>query len=324
MDKIKVGVIGVGYIGEIHAKIFSQLENAHLACVVDIDSKKACKIAGTTGTQACTDFREQIDKVQAVSIATPTFEHYRIAEAFLDAGVDVLVEKPITASVKEADGLIRLAEQKNRILQVGHLERFNGAVQEVVNMMTEPKFIECNRLSSFKNRSTDVDVIMDLMIHDIDIILCLVKSNVIRIQAVGVPVLTKEFDIVNARIQFENGCVANVTASRISMKNERKIRIFQTPGSYISLDYIKQSVHAYHKATDEVDAEGYPKIKGGKVKVNKVEPLRSQLSSFLDSVATRREPIVAGMHGREALRVAEMIQQNIVEKKKNITVTPEN
>jgi len=320
MEKIKTGVIGVGHLGRQHARIYSELKNVDLIGVADIDEEQAKSIALKTGARAYTDFHELIDKVQAVSIVTPTIEHHRVAKAFLEAGVHVMVEKPITTNVEEAEELIRLADRNACILQVGHLERFNAAVQKVVTMITEPKFIECNRLSPFPERSMDVDVVLDLMIHDLDIILSLVQSKITSIQAVGIPVLSDRIDIANARVEFESGCVANVTSSRISLKRERKIRIFQPPSSYISLNYLKQEVYAYHKQHNAKDPHGRPKIVGGKVKVKKTEPLKAELIAFLDAVATESEPLVSGIQAVEALKVVKQVQQEIKSRNEKYTI----
>ena len=310
MDKIDVGVVGVGYLGRHHARIYSELKGANLVGVADVDPARAREIAKGAKTRAFASFEEMIGQVQAVSIAAPTSEHHRIAKAFLEAGVDVLVEKPVTVTVDEADELVRLAEAKGRVLQVGHLERFNSAVRKMAEMTTTPKFIECNRLSPFPDRSTDVDVVLDLMIHDIDIILSIVKSPVKAIHAVGIPVISKNVDIANARMEFGSGCVANVTSSRISLKKERKIRIFQ-PDTYISLNYQEQEMYAYHKIPNKKDPDGKPEIVGGKVKVVKEEPLKAELEAFLECVADRARPLVSGYEGREALKVAMLVQEEI-------------
>jgi predicted dehydrogenase len=310
MDKIRVGVVGVGYLGQHHARIYSELKNAELVGVADVSLERAQEIAKKFKTEAFASFEELIGKVQAVSIVAPTSEHHRIAKAFLSAGVDVLVEKPVTVTIAEADELIDIAEKNALIFQVGHLERFNSAVVKMVELTTTPKFIECNRLSPFPDRSTDVDVVLDLMIHDIDIILSLVRSKVKHIHAVGIPVISRNVDIASARVEFESGCVANITSSRISIKKERKIRLFQ-PDTYISLNYQDQEIYAYHRIPNKKDPEGKPDIVGGKVKVTKEEPLKAELEAFLSSVATRSKPLVSGREGRDALEVAMLVQEEI-------------
>lgn len=310
MEKLRVGVVGVGYLGQHHARIYSELKNAELVGVVDVDFDRAKEIAKKFKTKAFKNHEELFGKVDAVSIVAPTVQHHALAKAFFEAGSDVLLEKPITVTVEEADELIDISDAKGRIFQVGHLERFNSAVVKMVEMTTTPKFIECNRLSPFPDRSTDVDVVLDLMIHDIDIIMSLVKSPVKTISGVGIPVISKSVDIANARIEFESGCVANITSSRISIKKERKIRLFQ-PDTYISLNYQDQEIYAYHRIPNKKDPEGKPDIVGGKVKVVKEEPLKAELEAFLASVRDRSRPLVSGREGREALKVAMLVQQEI-------------
>ncbi len=310
MNKIKVGVVGVGYLGRHHARIYSELPDAELVGVCDVNAEQAREIAKSAKTVPFGSHEELIGKVQAVSIAAPTVHHYSIAKDFLSAGIDVLLEKPMTVTVEEADELVGLAAEKNCILQIGHLERFNAAVLKMAELVTSPKFIECNRLSPFPDRSTDVDVVLDLMIHDIDIILSVVGSQVKNIHAVGIPVISKNVDIANARIEFDSGCIANVTSSRISMKKERKIRLFQ-PDTYISLNYQEQEIYAYRRIPNKKDPEGRPDIVGGKVKVKKDEPLKAELAAFLECTALRMKPLVSGVEGREALKVAMLVQEEI-------------
>jgi predicted dehydrogenase len=310
MEKLHVGVVGVGYLGQHHARIYSELKNAELVGVVDVDFDRAKEIAKKFKTQAFKNHEELFGKVDAVSIVAPTVHHHALAKAFFEAGSDVLLEKPITVTVEEADELIEVSDAKGCIFQVGHLERFNSAVVKMVEMTTSPKFIECNRLSPFPDRSTDVDVVLDLMIHDIDIIMSLVKSPLKDIHAVGIAVISKNVDIANARIEFESGCVANITSSRVSLKKERKIRLFQ-PDTYISLNYQDQEVYAYHRIPNKKDPEGKPDIIGGKVKVVKEEPLKAELEAFLASVRDRSRPLVSGREGRDALKVAMLVQQEI-------------
>ena len=227
MKKIRVGVIGVGYLGKFHAEKYSRMKDTQLVAVVDIDQSQAKNVAAALGTCALTDYRDLFGSVDAVSVVVPTEAHYAVGAAFLNHGVDVLIEKPMTTSLEQADELIKIAESKRRILQVGHLERFNPAVIALKDIVNNPMFIEAHRLSIFKDRSTDVSVVLDLMIHDIDIIMNVVKSEIKSIHAAGVPVICEYADIANVRLEFESGCVANVTASRISIKNQRKIRLFQ-------------------------------------------------------------------------------------------------
>ena len=233
---IASGVVGVGYLGKFHAEKYVASTKAKLVAVADIDAARAAAIGATVRAAALTDYREMFGRVRCVSIAVPTRLHFQVARDFIEAGIDVLVEKPLTADIAEARELVQLAQAKNVILQVGHLERFNPAIRRLEGVIREPKFVECHRLAPFIERGTDVDVVLDLMIHDIDVIASLVRAPVERVEAVGVPVLTDKPDIANARINFTNGCIANVTSSRVSLKRERKIRFFQ-PDAYISIHY---------------------------------------------------------------------------------------
>jgi predicted dehydrogenase len=246
--------------------------------------------------------------LDAVSIVVPTKLHYQIARNFLSNNIDVLVEKPITSNLKEADFLINLAKKKRRILQVGHIERFNSAFQATKKIIKNPKFIECHRLNPFPQRSLDIGVVLDLMIHDIDIILGLIDSHLERIEATGINVLTKREDIANARIIFQNGCICNLTASRISDETMRKIRIFQK-NTYISLDYQLQEAFVYRKLKNEIVKEGIP--------IEKDQPLKKELASFIDCVQRRKKPLVSGLEAKEALKVALEIQDRIWQKNKS-------
>lgn len=298
---IEVGVVGVGYLGQHHARIYSKLGGVRLAGVADIESSRADQVASQTGTDAYTDYRDLLGKVRAVSIAVPTSLHHEIALEFLKAGVDVLLEKPMTVTLDEADQLILAAEQRGALLQIGHLERFNSVVRALDGKIKSPRFIESHRLGPFVERGTDVHVILDLMIHDIDIILSLADSPVELIRAVGVPVISSHIDIANARIEFANGCVANVTASRVSREKLRKIRIFQ-PDAYFSLDYVQQEVMVCRRLLEKDMAA--PQITIEKLHVEKEEPLEAELVAFIQCVRERRRPLVSGREGREALRVA--------------------
>ena len=241
MKNIKVGVIGVGYLGRFHAQKYAAMEGVHLVGVADLVPEQANLVAEECGTTPFTDYRRLLEQVDTVSIVVPTIYHHEVAKKCIEHSVDLLVEKPFTTTLAEADELIALAKEKNLILQVGHLERFNPAVLAMQPLLTHPLFIEAHRISVFKNRGTDVDVILDLMIHDIDIILSIVNSPLQTIHTVGAPVITPLTDIANARLIFENGCTANVTVSRISMDNIRRMRIFQ-PGQYLSVDFSKKEV----------------------------------------------------------------------------------
>lgn len=308
---IRVGVIGIGHVGRHHARLYREIPDCRLTGVADIDPARL-REAAEWGVATYTDYRSLLPKVDAASIAVPTSLHTQVAGECLCGGVDVLVEKPLANNLAEAEGLVDLAAKSGCLLQVGHVERFNGAVRCLHEIVKEPAFIECHRLSPFPARGTDVDVILDLMIHDIDIILSLVRAPVEAISAVGIPVLTDRIDIANARLQFTSGAVANVTASRISMERMRKIRIFQ-PDTYISLDYASQEVTLHRRLPPAPDAPPpqLPRIVREPVTIDHEEPLRVQLQSFIRCVQERTQPIVSGIEAVEALRVATRILATI-------------
>lgn len=299
-DPIPVGVIGVGYLGEHHARIYASMPGVKLVGVVDAQWSRAEEIARKYGTAPYKSWEGLADSAQAFSIVVPTVHHHDVTRKCLSRGKDVLVEKPLTPLLEEADELIKMARDKGLILQVGHLERFNAGVEAITAIAHEPRFVEIHRMGRFSERGLDVDVILDLMIHDIDIVLSLVRSPVTEIRAVGVGVLSDHLDIANARIEFQNGCVANLTASRVSMDKLRKIRIFQ-PDTYITLDYEKQQLGVFRKVADAIHLEEIP--------VEKKEPLRSELEDFVHSVRKRERPRVTGEDGREALRIALAIKE---------------
>jgi len=318
MKRLKTAVIGVGYLGKFHAEKYATLEQSELVAVVDNDANAAAQIAAQNNTRAVTDYRELFGKVDAVSIVVPTDLHHRIARDCLENGMDVLVEKPITVTLEEADDLIALARKNNRILQVGHLERFNAAVLALEGILKNPLFIEAHRLAPFKARGTEVDVILDIMIHDIDIILNMVNAPVTAIHAVGVPVLSPEKnDIANVRLEFETGCIANITASRISMKEMRKTRIFQ-PDAYISINFATQQADVYKRMVDAEAVDEMPQIMYDEIDIEQGDALLAEISSFLDSAAKRCEPAVSGEAGRNALKVALEIIEQVEHRKKNV------
>ena len=293
--QLKVGVIGAGSIGQHHARIYSGLEGVSLVGIVDIDSVQAQEIASKYNCNAFKDYTEIIDSVDAVSIAAPTTLHHRIAMDFLKHDKDILVEKPITSTMREADEIISEADKRGLILQVGHLERFNAGVSVISSMVDSPQFIESRRLSPFLGRGTDVDVTLDLMIHDIDIILSLVNSDISDLRATGAKVLTENIDIAHAWIEFKNGCIAEAVTSRIADKKVRELKIFQH-NAFLSLDYQTQEVSCYKKLDGSVGKE----VKRAENK----EPLKEQLISFVECVRKRTRPVVSGHEGREALKVA--------------------
>jgi predicted dehydrogenase len=302
MQKVRVAVIGIGHLGSIHAKIYKELENCSLVAVCDIDTKRLEEVSRQLGIPGFADYRQLLDKVDAVSIATPTKLHYEIACEFLKKRIHALVEKPFTSDLAQADKLIKIARENNCILQVGHIERFNSAFSATQKLIKEPRFIECHRLSPFPNRSLDVGVVLDLMIHDIDIVLGLVNSGLKKVEAVGVPVLTPFEDIANARLTFKNGCVCNLTASRVSDEWMRKIRIFLNH-AYISLDYKKEEAFIYRKDGLSITKDCLP--------IEKEQPLKKELGSFIECVAEKKPPLVSGTVAREALALALDIQKQI-------------
>ncbi len=306
-DALRVAVIGVGHLGRHHARILSALDGARLVAVVDTLPERAAEVAAATGTRALADIRDLHGEVDAVTVAVPTELHREIALPLLEQGIAVLVEKPMARSVAEADDLIAAARASGATLAVGHTERYNPAVAAVLPLVTSPRFIEVHRLGVFPDRSLDIDVVFDLMIHDLDIILALVGSDVESIEAVGVPVLTSKFDIANARLKFASGCIANVTASRISRERVRKIRFFQ-PDAYISIDYAAQEVEGWRLVARE---GARPAIEGGSLPVERDEPLRRELADFLRAARTKTAPLVDGEAGRRALALATRIAEKM-------------
>jgi predicted dehydrogenase len=311
-EPVRVGVVGVGYVGQHHARIYSELPGVELVGIVDIDESRLRELGARHPIRLCRDYRDLLGAVDAVSVAVPTRLHYPIAREFLEYGIDVLVEKPIAQSLTQADELVEIATADDRIFQVGHIERFNGAVKALEAIVRSPGFIECHRLGPFAARNTDVDVVLDLMIHDIDIILNLINSPVTAVSAVGVPVISDQVDIANARLQFESGCVANLTASRVSVERVRRIRIFQRD-TFISLDYAQQEIAVYHRIPIEGGAApgATPKIVKEDIFIDKAEPLRVELESFIECVRSRKKPLVSGEEGRDALKVASQIVERL-------------
>lgn len=311
MKKLKCAVIGTGYLGKFHAEKYALLPDCELVAVVDINEQAAQAVAEKHGAKALTDYSSLLGTIDAVSIVVPTTLHHKVAKDFLNAGVHVLVEKPITVTVAEADELIAIADAKNLILQVGHLERFNPAVLGL-DKEEKPLFIESHRLSPFNPRANDVSVVLDLMIHDIDIILALVDSEIDRIDASGTPVLTQGTDIANARLTFKNGCVANVTASRISMKMERKMRLFR-PSSYISVDFQNRILSKYQTGTKEM-FPGVPEIISEESTFDSADALLEEIKHFVNCIHTGDNPLVSGVAGRRALDTAIQITQLLGDK----------
>ena len=328
MEPLRVAVVGVGHLGKAHARVYSEIPGVRLVAVVDPVRERAEAAARAHGAEVVDDVRTLAGRVDAASVVVPTVAHEAVARELLGRGVPCLVEKPLAKTLAEADRLVALARAKGVALQVGHIERFNPAVAAVQGRIGAIRFAECHRLSPFRFRATDVDVVMDLMIHDIDILLHLVQSPVVRVEAMGVPIMTERVDIANARLVFANGCVANVTASRVSDKAMRKIRLF-APDAYASLDTMAGHVVIYRKPADlpqrleaamRDPATATVKdpaalmarfIDVEEAKGDGAEPLRRELESFVACVRERREPAVTGEHGRQAMAVAEDVVRAI-------------
>ena len=308
---IKTAVVGIGSLGQHHARILSQHEDSILQYVVDTDLKRAEKIAKANKTSYLTDFNDLIGKVNAVVIAVPTPYHYQVAKPLLENGLHCLVEKPFTLNVKEAQELIEIAKSKNLRLQVGHVERFNPAVIAAVPFINKPKFIEVNRLGPYDPRTNHIGVVLDLMIHDLDILFSLVKDRVISVEAHGAKILSETEDIAKVRLKYANGCVADVSASRVSIDKYRKIRIFQEH-SYISIDYAGKSLKVYTKKNGKDKIKSLFDIDIKKPKLPTNEPLFYELDNFLSNVIEGKKPLVSGEQGRDAVELALNILQNMV------------
>jgi predicted dehydrogenase len=302
VKKPRVGVVGVGHIGKNHARLYAELPAAQFTAIYDTDRAVAERIAGEFGVKAATSLEEFAEQIDAASVATPTTTHFEIGRELLTRGKHLLVEKPIADNTAHASELAELAASRALVLQVGHVERFNPVLGALEKRLTNPRFIEAHRLSPYPNRSTDIGVVLDLMIHDLEIILHLVNSPVQTIDAVGVPVLSRGEDIANARLRFENGCVANITSSRISPEQMRKIRVFQE-NAYLSLDYQNQSGEMYRRTAEGLTKEA--------VEIEREEPLKRQLVSFIECAATGRAPKVSGFQAAAALELAVEITKRI-------------
>jgi predicted dehydrogenase len=309
MSKIRAAVIGVGYLGRFHAQKYAQLDACELVAVVDGRPEVRDAVAAEVKSRAVADYRELLGQVDAVSVVTPTPAHFEIADAFLDSGAHVLVEKPITETPEQARALIERAKHRARILQVGHLERFNAAILAAEPHLSTPRFMECQRLAPYKERGTDVNVVLDLMIHDIDLVQSLAGSEIVSIDAIGTPVFSGEIDIANARIRFANGCVANTTASRVSLKTERKLRIFED-AAYISLD-LQQKILTLIRKRDGVAQAGQLPVSIEEANLEQGDALKSEIASFLDCIRNDRKPIVSGEDGLRALETAIRITEQV-------------
>jgi len=310
-EKLRVGVFGVGSLGQHHARIYAGIDTADLVGIYDVDADRAADVAARHNTRVFTSIDELAKSIDAASVVVPTDRHHELACRLMERGIHLLVEKPIAATMSEAEAMVRLAREEGLIMQVGHVERFNPVMKFLEDRLTQPRFIEAIRLCRYPPpresgvpRGTEVSVVLDLMIHDIDVILHLVRSPVRDIHAVGVPVLSPTEDIANVRLTFENGCVANITASRISQELMRKIRVFQED-SYVSLDYMNQSGRLHRKTPQGIEVAEVPIEKG--------EPLAAELVSFVACVTERASPVVTARHGAEALNLAVEICRRIRE-----------
>ncbi len=307
MQKIRTAVIGVGYLGRFHAQKYAQAAGCELVAVVDERSEAREQVAAELKTRALADYRELLGAVDAVSVVTPTPAHFPIAREFLERGAHVLVEKPITETAAEARELIATAARARRILQVGHLERFNAAILAAVPYLNAPRFVECHRLAPYRERGTDVNVVLDLMIHDIDIVQTIVGAPISTIDAIGTPVFSEEIDIANARIRFANGCVANATASRVSLKTERKLRVFEDD-AYLSLDLQQKILTVIRKRTAQ-DGPGPLPVSIEEQNLEKGDALKAEIDSFLDCIRSGKPPVVTGEAGLTALETATRITE---------------
>jgi predicted dehydrogenase len=309
MEQLRTAVVGAGYLGRFHAQKYAAIPTSKLIGIADVTAETRAKVVAELGVPAHADYRELLGRVDAVSIATPTPQHYEIASAFLEAGAHVLVEKPITTTVEEARKLTDLAERRGKVLQVGHLERFNPGILALDRVLTHPRFVESHRLAPFKQRGTDVNVVLDLMIHDIDIIQNIVHAPIASVDAIGTSVFSGGLDIVNARIRFTNGCVANTTASRVSLKTERKLRIFQDD-AYMSVD-LQQKILTVVRKSDAPPEGELPQVRIDEQSFEQGDALRTEIEAFLDCVAHGKPPLVSGEDGLRALETAIRITEQV-------------
>lgn len=304
-ERVRAAVVGVGYLGAFHAEKYASLPDVELVGVVDADAARAAAVGAKVGAPALADLDALYGRIDCASVAVSTPAHHAVATALLEHGIDVLVEKPITATLDEGRALVALAAARGRILQVGHLERFNPAIRSLAGVLSQPRFIECHRLAPFSERGTEVDVILDLMIHDLDVILSVVAAPLERVEAVGVPVLSETVDIANARLRFASGTIANVTASRVAMKRERKIRFFQAD-TYVAVDYGDRSIRIARRLP--AAAGSLPSIEASEQHFSDADPLFDEIEAFVDSVRTRATPLVDGATAVRAMEVAERIR----------------
>jgi len=317
-DKLRIAVIGVGHLGEYHVQKYKVIPDVELVGVVDVDTNRVSEIANRYSTKAYTDHRDILDKVDAVSLAVTTEMHFEVAKDILAQRVHMLIEKPITYDLAEADTLIRLAREGNLVLQVGLVERFNPAIVKMMPLLNRPVFVESHRMNLFTTRGLDVDVVLDLMIHDLDIVLHIIPSEVREVHAVGMPVITHKTDIANARIIFEDGTAANLTASRVSGKMLRKIRVFQ-PDAYLSADCGKRQLTVISLDNRKKNSHNFPEVTTSKEKYADADPLKDEITAFVNAVMNGAKPEVTGEDGRNALRVALNIIDQIEKGCKNFS-----
>lgn len=311
MRKIRTAVVGAGYLGRFHALKYAKLPQVELIAVVDLVPERAKAVARETNAKPMTDFRELKGRVDAVTVAVPTTDHHRVATWLMQAGIHVLVEKPMAATLEQAQEMVDLCLGTNVVLQVGHLERFNPILREVRHRVTRPLFLECERISPYPGRGTDVDVVLDLMIHDIDLVLDLLGEFPVEVDAIGVPVLTESYDMVSARLRFPAGRVASLTASRVSAKSLRKIRIFQ-PDAYISVDCGRTEAQIFRKLPPEAPGD-LPRITGEKLQVEQGDALMEEVRSFIEAVVKGKKPVVDGLTAMKCLEVALAVRSSVEE-----------
>lgn len=309
MKKLRAAVIGVGYLGRFHAQKYAMLDHVELVGVADVSEENARKVAEEVGCEAYTDYKELFGKIDIASIVVSTPYHHQVGKDCLNNGVHILLEKPMTTTVEEADELIKIAKETGKLIQVGHLERYNPAVVALKDTVNKPMFIESHRLSFFQERGTDVSVVLDLMIHDIDIILNFVKSDVKHIHAAGAPIVTDNVDIANVRLEFESGCIANITASRISTKIQRKIRLFQKD-AYVSVDFANKSIDIIQQDASKTDGP-LPGMINKTLPIVESDALEEEIRAFIESVSTNQIPAVSGEVGRDALKIALTVMEQI-------------
>ncbi len=304
MPELRAAVVGAGRLGSLHAAKYAALDGVRLSWIVDVERERADALAARFGARALTDYRELADKADIVTVASPGVTHFEIASHLLDAGFDVLLEKPMATTLDQARMLAARAERSGRIVQIGHLERFNPAILRLRSILKSPRFIECHRLAPFTERGTDVDVVLDLMVHDLDVILSVVAAEPVSVEAIGVAVLTDQVDVANARLRFADGLIANLSVSRVAPRRERKIRFFQ-PDAYISLDYEARRLQVYRKSPPP-EGSAYPVISAEQIDLGEADPLADEVASFVRAVVARSTPAVTAQDG---LRVIDLIER---------------